>query len=100
MAFGEEDVDIFFQDGSLAELADGTTFGCHFDLPESVDNFTPLVSRVGAVVGKPEIRYTTASAPNLKHNDAVKVNGTNYKISGAPRKENDGLISVAGLSNA
>lgn len=100
MAFGDEDLDVFFQDGSVAELADGSTFACHFDLPEHVDVFQPIGSRAGVVMGKPEIRYSTASAPSLKHGDAVKVNGTQYKISGAPRKEGDGLVSVAGVADA
>lgn len=100
MAFGDEDLDIFFQDGSLAELADGTTFGCHFDIPESVEFFAPVQSRAGVVTAKQEIRYKTASAPNLKHGDLVTVNGNAFKVSGAPMKQSDGLISVAGLSNA
>jgi hypothetical protein len=99
MAFGDEDLDVFFQDGSVAELADGTTFGCHFDIPEHVDVFQPINSRAGVVMARPEIRYKTASAPGLKHGDAVKVNGTQYKVSGAPRKEGDGLVSVAGIAN-
>lgn len=99
MAF-DDDTDVFFQDGSTAELADGTTFACWFDVPENVDVFAPVNSRVGAVTAKMEIRYATKSAPSLKHNDVVKVNGTRFKVSGAPRKESDGQVSIAGLANA
>jgi hypothetical protein len=66
MATGDEDLDVFFGDWSVAELADGTTFGCHFDLPERVDLFQPVNSRAGVVMAKPEIRYKTDSAPELE----------------------------------
>jgi hypothetical protein len=100
MAAGDEDIDVFFQDGSVAELADGTTFGCLFDRPEHVDLFQPVNSRAGVVMAKPEIRYSTKSVPALKHGDLVKVDGTQYKIAGAPKEERDGLVSVAGLADA
>lgn len=96
MPIGDADDGIFFRDGSVAALDNGTTAGCHLDHVESEGDFAS--ARTGMVSGPPQMTYATAALPNLKHDDKVTIDGVAYKVRGAPRKQSDGRVSVADLA--
>jgi hypothetical protein len=96
MAFGSEDTAIFFRDGSVAVLADGSTARVHLDYPEPIEDFAGT-SLPGQIVGKPVMTFPTGLLVN--RDDAINVGGTDYKVR-TVRKIADGLLSVAELKLA
>jgi hypothetical protein len=99
VALGDSDVQngLFFQDGVLVELADGTTAMANLDWPESVDYLGQQLTP-GIVVGKPTITYATSQLV-LKSDMAITVDGKPYKVCHI-RRIDDGKVSVAELSKA
>lgn len=98
MAFGDGDLDIFFQDGDVVtRTAPNPDFMAHFDIPEKVDTFSPLTLRAGEVAARPTIRFATASAPDLAYGHLVGVRGVQYRVR-TVSKQNDGQESLAELS--
>lgn len=98
MAFGDQDLDSFFRDGDRVTRANGRpAFMAHFDIPEVVDNFSPLNVRAPEVAARPAISYSTGSASDLVHDELITLRGTRYKVR-SPRKKNDGQVSEADLS--
>jgi hypothetical protein len=99
MPIGDQDLDIFFQDGSTVTLADKSTFKAHFDLPEMVEQFGSLKVSAGDVAGRPTIRFATKNRPaSVKNGTLVTVDGVQYKVRHVER-EGDGLVSIAHLQN-
>jgi hypothetical protein len=96
MPFGSEDTAIFFRDGSVAVLADGSTARVHLDYPEPIEDFAGT-SLPGQIVGKPVMTFPTGLLVN--RDDAINVGGTDYKVR-TVRKIADGLLSVAELKLA
>lgn len=98
MAFGDQDLDIFFRDGTAATLATGETLRCHFDEGENVDPFSKGPSIAGEVMGQPEIRFATKNLPDgFGHGSVLTVNDTKYKVRWM-KQESDGQISIARLA--
>ena len=98
MAFGDNDLGIFFQDGDLVtRTAPAAPFMAHFDIPEVLDTFSPMQLKAGEMAARPTIRYATAASPDLVHGETITVRGTQYRVR-SPRKEGDGQTSVAELS--
>ena len=94
--YSANDAAIFFQDGVLAELADGSSAKVYLNYPEEVEQFGGS-SLPGAVKGMPEMQYATASL-TLTHGTVVTIDEVTYKVRGGPRKTGDGVISVADLA--
>jgi|SRR4051812_29026382 hypothetical protein len=99
MAFGDQDLDIFFRDGTeVRGTDDALLFMAHFDVPERVESFGVTRSPAGQITGHPQIRFATADAPsNFRRGLVVKINGTRYELRSDPEKQNDGLESIADL---
>jgi hypothetical protein len=102
MAFGDQDLDIFFQDGTQVYAADGSAlFMAHLDLPEKLEQFGVLHSPGGQQVGHPQIRFSTAAAPAaFGRGTVVIIKGVRYQLRSDPDKQGDGLESVAELKLA
>lgn len=98
MPIGDQDGAIFFADGLTVTRADGSTFKANRDLPEVVEGGTFGVPGE-QVLGKPELRYETASAADLAKDDVLTVAGVQYRVRSV-NQESDGLISVARLATA
>lgn len=86
---------IHLREGKLATVA-GVSVRVHLDYPEDVQQFDG-VSSPGQVVATPRMTYETAALPNLKHGDAVAIEGVNYKVR-YTRKLDEGAVSVAELA--
>lgn len=100
MAFGDTDLDIFFQDGTVVTLADKSTFMAHFDLPEKIEQYGAPKVMAGEIAGQPTIRYSTARQPaSFGRGTLITINGTQYKVRSAEREPGDGLVSIAQLAN-
>jgi hypothetical protein len=98
VAFGDQDLDSFFRDGDQVTRAGGQpAFMAHFDIPEVIDNFSPMNVRASEVAARPVIGYATASASDLAHNEQITVRGVTYRVRSTKLK-NDGQVSEAELS--
>jgi hypothetical protein len=99
LAFGDKDLDIFFGDGTAVTMLDGSIVMAHFDVPEKVDSF-PGMGRVaaGAITGDPHITFSTAKKPKSFVDGArLSIGAKQYKVREC-YQEQDGLVSVARLS--
>ncbi len=91
--FYDDDMAIFFADGSTAVLEDGTTFKCHVEYPEEFALQTGSIG--GMVAAKPVMRYATASA-TLTKDTLVTIDGVKWRTH-RPKREADGRTSVVEL---
>ena len=99
MAFGDQDLDIFFVDGTKVVLADGSSFMAHFDIPEKIEQFGAPKVMAGDIAGRPMIRFNAVHLANINHGDLVTINSAQYKIRSAERDAGDGLVAIAQLGN-
>jgi hypothetical protein len=98
MAVGDQDLAIFFQDGTPGVLADGTTIMGHFDMPEQLEGFAPVNVMAKEVAGRTTFRYATSSAPSgFGHNSTITIKGVTYRVR-SPRKVGDGQESIVDLA--
>lgn len=95
MAFGDQDLAIFFADGSPALLDDGGEVMGHFNVPESLEDFGG--ARSGEIAGHPNFEHATTDA--IKRGTKLTIEGTKYEVRYV-RKSGDGKVSVAELKNA
>lgn len=101
---GEFDDAIFISDhATLVIVQDGAGSSAQFmaivDFPEVIGGFGAASGLAAGVMGRPSMRYATATAPALVHGSVVLVKGKQYKVR-EPHLEGDGRMSVADLAAA
>lgn len=96
MPFGAQDVSIFFRDGVIAQLADGTASRVHINYPEVVEE----MGAGGIVKAEPQMEFDAAAFPALftasAKGVAVTINDVAYKVRWVT-KIGDGSIALAQL---
>ncbi len=97
MSLGDADLaaGLFFADGVVAVLPDGTTAMVNLNWPEEINSLGGRFPQ-GMVVGKPSIEYATAALV-LKSDMLITVDGTQYKVCHVQKKD-DGKVSIAELN--
>jgi hypothetical protein len=99
MAFGDQDLDVFFVDGDVVTVTETKkTFLAHFDVPEKIENFGQLNVRAADIAGRPQITFTSDAgvAAGLARDVAITVKGRSFVVRSI-EQQNDGQISVAQL---
>lgn len=99
MAFGDEDLDVFFADGDVVTVVDTQkTLQAHFDVPEKIETFGQLNVRAPEISGRPQISFSTDAgvAAGLARDVSIQVRGKNYQIRSIEQQA-DGEVSIAQL---
>lgn len=99
MAFGDDDLDVFFQDGDEVTIRpSGKTFQANFNTPEKIETFGTLNVKTPEVASRLQIEFSTAAAKEagLARNSEITVKGVRYVVRQI-QAQADGKVSIAEL---